>query len=72
MVNSDITSNIGLLAEKLRSSSSANKDLVDTGIYLSAGVTKVRVYYWVEGQDVDTENNASGSSMKLGLEFTIE
>lgn len=49
-----------------------NKDLVDTGIYLSAGVTKVRVYYWVEGQDVDTENNASGSSMKLGLEFTIE
>ena len=49
-----------------------NKVKIDTGIYLTAGVTKVRVYYWVEGQDVDTENNASGSSMKLALEFTID
>ena len=40
-------------------------------ITLSAGVTKVRVYWWVEGQDVDTENNATGTSMKLDLEFSL-
>lgn len=41
-------------------------------ISLSAGVTKVRVYWWVEGQDVDTENNATGTSMKLDLEFSLK
>lgn len=40
-------------------------------ISLNAGVTKVRVYWWVEGQDVDTENNATGTSMKLDLEFSL-
>lgn len=49
-----------------------NTDRFSTKIVLPAGVTKLRVYYWVEGQDVDTENNASGSSMKLSLEFTID
>ncbi len=44
----------------------------NTGITLLSGVTKVRVYYWVEGQDVDAENNATGSNMKLSLEFTIK
>ena len=36
---------------------------------LSAGVTKVRVYMWIEGQDVDCENNASGAYLtyKIGL-----
>ena len=30
---------------------------------IKAGVTKIRVYMWVEGQDVDCENNASGSDI---------
>lgn len=37
---------------------------------LSSGVTKIRVYFWVEGQDVDCENNASGSSVTLNLDLT--
>lgn len=41
-------------------------------ITLQSGVTKVRVYFWVEGQDVDTENTATGSDMKLALEFSID
>lgn len=41
-------------------------------IVLNNGVTKVRVYFWVEGQDVDTENTATGSNMKLNLEFSID
>lgn len=37
---------------------------------LSAGVTKIRVYMWVEGQDVDCENSASGSDITFDLQFT--
>ncbi len=39
---------------------------------LEAGVTKYRVYWWVEGQDVDTENNATNSFMTLQLKFSIK
>ena len=37
---------------------------------LAAGVTKIRVYMWVEGQDVDCENSASGTDIKFDLQFT--
>ena len=39
---------------------------------LEAGITKYRVYWWVEGQDVDAENNATGTAMRLNLEFAIK
>ncbi len=42
-----------------------------TFMTLEAGVTKVRVYMWVEGQDVDAENNATGSHMAFNVEFAI-
>ena len=45
---------------------------IDSKIKLKNGVTKIRVYFWVEGQDVDTENTATGSNMKLNLEFSID
>lgn len=35
-----------------------------------AGVTKVRVYMWVEGNDVDTENGATSSTIETMLSFT--
>jgi len=37
---------------------------------LQQGITKVRVYMWIEGQDVDCENNASGGSISFDLSFT--
>lgn len=37
---------------------------------LKAGITKVRTYMWVEGQDVDCENNASGSGVTFDLQVT--
>ena len=37
---------------------------------LQPGVTKVRVYMWIEGQDVDCENNASGGAIAYDLQFT--
>ena len=38
---------------------------------LQAGVTKVRIYIWIEGQDLDCENNASGSEAQFNLQFTV-
>lgn len=40
-------------------------------ISLEKGVTKLRIYWWVEGQDVDAENNATGTDMRLDLQFEI-
>lgn len=39
---------------------------------LNAGVTKLRVYMWIEGQDVDCENSASNGTITYDLEFTTE
>ena len=38
---------------------------------LDEGITKMRVYMWIEGQDVDCENNASGSDITFKLEFKV-
>ena len=40
-------------------------------ITLQAGVTKVRVYMWVEGQDVDCVNNASGGSLTYSVQISV-
>lgn len=39
---------------------------------LQTGVTKVRVYMWIEGQDVDCENAASGGTITYDLQITTE
>ena len=39
-------------------------------INLQEGVTKVRVYLWLEGQDVDCENGASVGDLSFGLQFS--
>lgn len=38
---------------------------------LEAGITKVRIYMWIEGQDVDCENSASGADISYTLDFSI-
>ena len=37
---------------------------------LKAGITKIRIYMWVEGQDVDCENNASGGEINFDLKIS--
>lgn len=37
---------------------------------LQPGITKVRIYMWVEGQDIDCENNASGGGLGFNLQFS--
>ena len=38
---------------------------------IQAGITKVRIYMWVEGQDVDCENNASGSDISFNVQLSL-
>ena len=42
-----------------------------TWFKLQAGITKVRFYLWIEGQDVDCENNASGQSLSYDMQFSL-
>ena len=42
-----------------------------TPFSLNAGITKMRIYMWIEGQDLDCENNASGTDITFNLEFSI-
>ena len=39
---------------------------------LNAGITKVRFYLWVEGQDYDCENNASGDAISFNMNFVLQ
>lgn len=39
---------------------------------IQAGVTKYRIYMWVEGQDIDCENYASGTYLQYNLGFTLD
>ncbi len=41
-------------------------------VRLEAGVTKIRVYMWVEGQDVDCENNASGTDISYNVQLSTQ
>ena len=43
---------------------------VENILHLDAGITKVRVYMWVEGQDVDCDNSASGTDIAFNIEFS--
>lgn len=36
-----------------------------------AGITKLRIYLWLEGQDYDCEDNSSGGSISFNLTFTL-
>ena len=38
---------------------------------LPQGVTKIRVYMWIEGQDIDCENTASGGQVQFNLGFKL-
>lgn len=38
---------------------------------LEAGVNKIRIYIWLEGQDADCLNDVSGSAFSTSLGFTI-
>jgi hypothetical protein len=38
---------------------------------LQSGITKMRIYMWIEGQDVDCENNASYDDVEFNIQLTV-
>ncbi len=38
----------------------------------SRGITKLRIYFWLEGQDVDLENKVSGGQLEFKLEMAVK
>lgn len=42
-----------------------------TLMHIPAGITKVRVYMWLEGQDVDMENYVAASKLRYDLELAM-
>lgn len=52
---------------------STNSTMTVTDVFsLQAGITKVRVYMWIEGQDVDCENTASGTDITFNVQFQVK
>lgn len=44
-----------------------------TAFTLNPGyITKMRIYMWIEGQDVDCENSASGANITFDLQFSLD
>lgn len=39
--------------------------------FFDRGITKVRIYIWLEGQDYDCEDNSSGGHISVNFEFTL-
>ena len=52
-----------------------NAAMVEEGIdtfTISKGITKVRMYMWIEGQDIDCEDSASGTSISYNVQLTVK
>ncbi len=47
-------------------------DATDKSFTLNPGITKMRVYIWVEGQDDDCLNSVAGAALSAALKFTID
>ena len=50
-----------------KSVNTENKELFN----VQRGITKIKIYMWLEGQDVDSENNASFGDIRYNLQFTL-
>lgn len=47
-------------------------DVVKPIFSLQPGITKVRTYMWIEGQDYDCENTASGTDISYNLQIEVK
>ena len=66
------TTNFKAVDTGLKTSTQAQVYPSGTIFSFLAGITKVRVYVWLEGQDVDNEDTASlGTGVGVMLKFKI-
>jgi len=59
-----------VIPDIITSANFATETLYKPMFVLDRGVTKVRIYMWIEGQDIDCENNASGTDISFNLQFS--
>lgn len=71
--NGNDTTNFTLITPSYVTTADADGNLsAEENIFtLSAGITKARVYMWIEGQDVDCENTASGTDISFNLQLQV-
>lgn len=69
-VNSDSIFPLGVDTRATVVTSNQNKSA--KSITLDAGITKLRVYIWIEGQDIDCRNSIGGAAISAALSFTID
>jgi hypothetical protein len=58
------------VAPEIRTKAGRGETTANDIFEVEAGVTKVRIYCWVEGQDYDCENNASGTDISYKINLT--
>lgn len=68
-VNGQITTGTEAMTVQLQTKATNNeyKTFVSD---MAEGVTKYRVYMWIEGQDIDCENNATGSDISYKIQLS--
>jgi hypothetical protein len=70
VLNSHDTAKFASVTPDLKTTANNSQNFEFT--QLPVGVTKIRVYMWVEGQDIDCENTASGGKISFNLGFSLE
>lgn len=76
--SSNLNTSNGVITNSGNESAVSGTKIADTAdasakvFNLNAGITKVRVYIWVEGQDVDCLNSVAGAALTANLKFTID
>ena len=63
----DVTINKLIASDNDTAASGTHTELMT----LKPGVTKLRIYMWIEGQDIDCENKASGGTLIFNLGFEV-
>lgn len=67
----DDSTNLQLVETKQYDYDANGTTAANTLFELGAGYSKIRVYIWLEGQDVDCTNNISGGNFKVDLKFVV-
>lgn len=61
---------VSVVTPNIQTNSGRDDRTVNDLFTIDPGVTKIRVYCWVEGQDYDCENNASGTDISYKIKLT--
>ena len=70
--NKNTYTNEGTNTEKLTCTLTNDTSKTDAYFAGAAGINRIRVYVWMEGNDVDCANDVAGSTIEVNLVFTID